>query len=259
MTTCTDEYTMLWRWLHGVSQFILRKCCSFYFWCSPLPSESCLQDKHFIFWKFCSFPSNWCWSWWINFLFMHLQLYCFLCWPGLGKVLSRGSSQPALLRAAMSAASCFRALCSCDGLWVITDKPCVVRNTELAALTFYLYFYSQQHVSMQKPVGSAGGTCPLLLNGWYLLHREAPVFRQSFPIRRLQELICQTPDHGTELLGLQAMVRFKCERVLAVNGLIKLWVGLKGQWNDFSTLRKGHKSQRLLERCAHAQRRSLKI
>lgn len=32
------------------------------------------------------------------------------------------------------------------------DKPCVVRKTKLAALTFYSYFYSQQHVSMQKPI-----------------------------------------------------------------------------------------------------------
>lgn len=64
------------------------------------------------------------------------------------------------------------------------------------------------------------------------------MFGQSFPIRRLQKLVGQAPDHGAELLGLQAMVGFKCERVLAVNGLVYLWVGLKGQRNYFSTLKK---------------------
>lgn len=54
MTTCTDLVYNVVKVVAGVAHFILRKCCSFYFWCSLLPSESCLQDKHFIFSKFCS-------------------------------------------------------------------------------------------------------------------------------------------------------------------------------------------------------------
>lgn len=92
----------------------------------------------------------------MNFLFVHLQLCCCLCWPGLGKGLLRDTSQPALLRGAMSAASCFRALCSCVGLWVNMDQPRVVRKTKLAALTFYFYFYSERHVAMQMPVDQPG-------------------------------------------------------------------------------------------------------
>lgn len=52
MTTCIDLVYNVVKVV--VAHFILRKCCSFYFWCPLLPSESCLQDKHFIFLKFCS-------------------------------------------------------------------------------------------------------------------------------------------------------------------------------------------------------------
>lgn len=63
----------------------------------------------------------------------------------------------------------------------------------------------------EKHFGSVScGTCPLHLDGRHLILGEAPVFCESFPVSWFQELIRQAPGHTTELLGLIAVVEFKC-------------------------------------------------
>ena len=86
-----------------------------------------------------------------------------------------------------------------------------IQDFNLDFFVFYTNYMFRECTVNSKvcPVGVSYGTCPLLLDGRHLLFSEAPVFSESFPVSRFQELVRQAPAHGAELLGLKAVVEFK--------------------------------------------------